>query len=83
MAHHHENVSVDYLLLMPALVIDLWFEDIGKMTFFKDIWEQGKMVITWIRGHQAFTAKFGKLTRKEHLLPRESGLQKDGNRGLQ
>ena len=40
------------------------------------------MVITWIRGHQAFTAKFGKLTRKAHLLPGESGLQKDGTRGL-
>ena len=48
----------------------------------KDIWEKGKMVVTWIRGHQALTAKFGKLTRKAHLLPGESGLQKDGTRGL-
>jgi hypothetical protein len=55
-----------------AHVIDLWFEDIGKMTFFKDIWEQGKMVVVWIRGHQAFAAKFGKLTRKALLLPGES-----------
>ena len=39
------------------------------MTFFKDIWEQGKMVVIWIRGHQAFAAKFGKLTRKSFLLP--------------
>lgn len=52
-----------------AHVIDLWFEDVGKMTFFKDIWEQGKMVVIWIRGHQAFAAKFGKLTRKSLLLP--------------
>ena len=52
-----------------AHVIDLWFEDVGKMTFFKDIWEQGKMVVIWIRGHQAFAAKFGKLTQKSLLLP--------------
>ena len=52
-----------------AHVIHLWFEDIGKMVFFKDIWEQGKMVVIWIRGHQAFAAKFGKLTRKSLLLP--------------
>jgi hypothetical protein len=32
-----------------------------------DIWEQGKMVVIWIRGHQAFAAKFGKLTRKSRL----------------
>ena len=57
-----------------AHVIDLWFEDIGKMPFFKDVWEQGKMVVIWIRGHQAFTAKFGKLTPKSLLLPGESGL---------
>jgi hypothetical protein len=34
-----------------------------------DIWEQGKMVVIWIRGNQAFAAKFGKLTRKSLLLP--------------
>ena len=65
-----------------ALVIDLWLEDIGKMTFFKEIWEQGKMVVTWIRGHRAFTAKFGKLTRKAHLLPGESGLPKKWDQRL-
>jgi hypothetical protein len=34
-------------------------EAVGKMTFFKDIWdsnrEQGKMVLIWIRGYSAFT----------------------------
>ena len=54
-----------------AHVIHLWFEDIGKMVFFKDIWEQGKMVVIWIRGHQAFAARFGKLSRKSLLLPGE------------
>ena len=46
-----------------AHMVDLWFEDVivGKMTFSKDIWEQGKMVIIWIRGHQLFAAKLGKL----------------------
>ena len=34
-----------------------------------DIWEQGKMVVIWIKGHQAFAAKFVKLTRKSLLLP--------------
>ena len=55
-----------------AHVIDLWFEDIGRMTFFKDIWEQGKMVVLWIRGHQAFASKFSKLTPKSLLLPGEN-----------
>ena len=58
-----------------AHVIDLWFEDIGKMTFFKDIWEQGKAVLIWIRGHQAFAAEFGKSTRKSLLLPVERMLK--------
>jgi hypothetical protein len=54
--------------------IDLWFEDIGKMPFFKDIWEQGKMVVIWIRGYQVFAAKLGNLTPKSFLHPGESGL---------
>ena len=33
-----------------AHVIDLWFEDMGKMTSFKIIWEQGKMVVIWTSG---------------------------------
>jgi hypothetical protein len=54
---------VTYLAHLPN------WRDMGKMAFFKDIWEQGKMVVVWIRGHQAFAAKFGKLTRKSLLLP--------------
>jgi hypothetical protein len=52
-----------------AHVIDLYFEDIGKMVFFKDIWGQGKAIVIWIRGHQAFAAKFSKSTQKSLLLP--------------
>ena len=28
-----------------AYVIDLFLEDIGKMAFFKEIWDQGKAVV--------------------------------------
>ena len=34
-------------------VVDLLFRAVGKMTFFKDIWKKGKMVVFWIRGYQA------------------------------
>jgi hypothetical protein len=49
--------------------MDLLLEDIGKMEFFKAIWAQGKIVVTWIRGHQAFAAKFSKIACKSLLLP--------------
>ena len=54
MAHHHKAISV--VSWCVAHVIDLLFEDVGKMTFFKDIWEQGRMVVIWIRGHQVACA---------------------------
>jgi len=45
-------------------------EDIGKMAFFKEIRvQEGKAVVIWIRGHQAFAANFSKLTSKSLLLP--------------
>lgn len=52
-----------------AHVMDLLLEDIGKMEFFKEIWAQGKSVVIWIRGHQAFAAKFSKMASKSLLLP--------------
>ena len=47
-----------------AHVMDLLLEDTGKMEFFKAIWAQGKIVVTSIRGHQAFAAKFSKIACK-------------------
>ena len=50
MANHHQRISLDWYVVH---VVDLLFRDVGKMTFFKDIWKKGKMVVFWIRGYQA------------------------------
>jgi hypothetical protein len=46
------------------LFLEVRVKDIGKMAFFKEIQDQGKAVVIWIREHQAFAAKFSKLTSK-------------------
>jgi hypothetical protein len=56
--------------------MDLLLEDIGKMEFFKEIWVQGKAVVTWIRGHQSFAAKFSKIANKCLLLPGDQNFKK-------
>jgi hypothetical protein len=52
-----------------AHVLDLLMEDIAKMEFFSSLWEQGKSVVKWIRGHQHFRAKMAKMSKKVLLLP--------------
>jgi hypothetical protein len=42
--HHHNRVSVDIMLLVCGTQYQFCFVDNGNMPFFKDIWEQGKMV---------------------------------------
>jgi hypothetical protein len=58
-----------------AHVMDLLLEDIGKMEFFNAISAQGKAVVIWIRGHQAFAAKFSKIACKSLLLPGDINVQ--------
>ena len=67
------NAEIQHIVCAwcTAHVMDLLFEDIGKMFFSKEIWVQGKAIGIWIRKHQLFAAKFSKLASKISFASRD------------